>query len=172
MNLQQAINFIKPAITPTNGLWADIGAGTGTFTLALDQILDKDSTIYATDKNPHGLWRLEMSNCKLIIEEHDFNNDFNLPMMDGIVLANALHYSDNPKGTIENILKILKPGGTFILIEYEKKEPLIPWIPYPIPFGNFEKLAEQCDLCKPEIIAKIPSSYGHEHIYLASARKV
>ena len=151
----------------------DIGAGSGLFTLALDTLLPKDSTIYAADKNPHLLYSLQLEHCKLVIEELDFNRPIanHLPLMDGIVMANTLHYADHPLTVLENILKLLKPGGLFVLIEYELSTPLKPWIPYPIPFKAFEKLAEATQLTQLIELARTPSAYGHQHIYLAKAIK-
>jgi len=36
VQLSAAINFLEPAIPKQQGRWADIGAGTGIFTQALD----------------------------------------------------------------------------------------------------------------------------------------
>jgi len=166
MELNTAIDFLKPAIPAEKGVWADIGAGSGIFTLALDTLLPKDSTIYAADKNPHLLYKLQLENSTLIIEELDFNRPVssNLPLLDGIVMANTLHYAEHPLSVLDNILKLLKPGGLFVLIEYELSKPLRPWIPYPIPFQAFEKLAEATQLSQVIELARIPSSYGHQHI--------
>ena len=171
MELNTAIDFISPAISPTHGVWADLGAGTGIFTLALDHILEPGSTIYAADKNPHMLYKLQLAHCQLIIEELDFTRDFSLPPMDGIVMANALHYAKDQVAALSRVVDCLKPGGTLLLIEYETERPLPTWIPYPIPFKAFESLAARTGLTRPQEISRMPSAYGHEHIYLAAAEK-
>ena len=173
MELKTAIDFLRLAIPQEKGVWADIGAGSGIFTLALDTLLPKGSTIYAADKNPHLLYKLQLENSALVIEELDFNRPVSnqLPLLDGIVMANTLHYAEHPRPALENILKLLKPGGLFVLIEYELSTPLRPWIPYPIPFKEFEKLAAVLQLARPTELARIPSSYGHQHIYLAHTVK-
>lgn len=171
MDLKTAINFIRAAVLPAQGNWADIGAGSGIFTLALDQILEPGSTIYAADKNPHMLYKLQLEHCQLVIEELDFTRNFKLPPLDGIVMANALHYAEDQQQALRKVAACLKPGGTLLLIEYETDKPLRTWIPYPIPFEKLERLAAQSGLTKPEEIGRVPSAYGHEHIYLASAVK-
>lgn len=171
MTIDEAKSFISPAIDTTKSLWADIGAGTGIFTQALDQLIAPGSHIYAMDKNPHSLYSLQVNNSALHIEEQDFNKPFDYPEMDGIIMANTLHYAENPKQVLENILSILKPGGIFILIEYETERPLKPWIPYPVPFDRFLKITEDLSLSIPQVLAKRPSAYGHDHIYLAKATK-
>ena len=171
MKIEEAVSFISTAIDSSKSRWADIGAGTGVFTVALDQLLVSGSHIYAMDKNPHSLYSLNLNNCQLHIEEQDFNRTFDYPEMDGIIMANTLHYAEYPKQVMENILKILKPGGSFILIEYETNRPLKPWIPYPVPFEYFLEIAKELPLSVPQILQKRPSTYGHDHIYLAKSIK-
>ena len=67
---------------------ADIGAGTGIFTLALDQLLAKESTIYSIDKQTTALHHLELNICTLEVITQDFDEPFDLPQMDGIIMAN------------------------------------------------------------------------------------
>lgn len=171
MDHQAAINFLRPAIPDEAGIWADIGAGTGTFTLALDQLLPSGSTIYAADKNPHLLYRLQLQRNRLIVEELDFNRPYVLPQLDGILLANTLHYAEEPLPVLNRLLQFLKPGGHLVFIEYQTQQALKPWIPYPIPFEKFEALAAATALSQPEELTRIPSTYGHDWIYLAHAIK-
>lgn len=171
MKLNEAIDFIQNVVISKKGRWADIGAGSGIYTQALDQILEPESVIYAADKNPHMLYQLRLERCELRIEELDFTRDFSLPPLDGILMANALHYAPNPQEVLEKVVNCLKPGGQLLLIEYETKRPLSPWIPYPVPFQKFCDLAPKAGLGEPQQVNQIPSAYGHEHIYLAVAAK-
>ena len=91
--------------------------------------------------------------------------------MDGIIMANALHYAQRPPEVLKNVLEHLKPGGAFLLIEYETRDPRPPWVPYPLPFATFQQMAPEAGLTEPELLAKVPSQYGHEHIYSAFCRK-
>ena len=117
MTTQTAIDLIKGGINDTNGTWADIGAGTGMFTIALHEILSS-GTIYAVDKNPHVLWSLKGTDkVQIIVEEADFTHPMDLPQLDGIVMANALHYAEDPIPVITNIVEWLKPGGVLIKLE-------------------------------------------------------
>lgn len=167
MSPQQAISLIKGAIDSRQSTWADIGAGTGMFTLALREMLTS-GTIYAVDKSPHALWRLPLNGgVKIEVVEGDFTKKMELPIVDNILMANALHYAEDPIPVLKNVLTHLRPGGQFVLIEYETEQAIPPWVPYPIPFSNFEKIAEECGLSKPEKIGQVPTRYGHEHIYSA-----
>jgi SAM-dependent methyltransferase len=105
------------------------------------------------------------------IVEGDFNRNMEFPMVDNILMANALHYAEDPISVLKNVLNHLKPGGQFILIEYETERAISQWVPYPIPFSCFQKIALACGLSEPIEIGKVPSTYGHEHIYAALSKK-
>ena len=118
------------------------------------------------------LQSLQLKNCLLEIVQEDFNEPLDLPSLDGLLIANALHYSRHPIQTLENLLQYLHSGGTFILMEYELEQPRGHWIPYPITFRKFQKIAEPLPLTEPVEKARIPSVYGNNYIYLACCRKI
>ncbi len=152
--------------------WADIGAGTGVFTVALQAMLTSGSVVWAVDKNPHVLWNLpEQNGVSIRVEEGNFERTMHLAPFDGIVMANALHYAANPQPVLDNVLQHLKPGGTFILIEYDTDRANPPWVPYPISWAKFQALAPQVGLQTPERIHQVSSRYGYEYIYSAMALK-
>ncbi len=103
------------------------------------------------------------------IVEGNFFGKMEFPKVDGILMANALHYAADPVVVLKNVLGHLKPAGTFIFIEYETSTPNPPWIPYPIPFANFKKFASQCGLSEPVEIGRELSQYGQQHIYAAQS---
>jgi len=168
MELKSAIHLINSANTSLGGIWADIGAGTGLFCQALDQLLPLEASIYAVDKNPHVLYNLSLSKGRNFhIVEGNFEQKMELPICDGILMANALHYSRNPQKTLENILQYLRVGSELLIIEYETSIPNPPWVPYPLPFSTLEKILKQFPLSDPIEIGRVPSRYGASHIYAA-----
>lgn len=172
MTIQEAIHFIQPAIPKERGIWADIGAGNGIFALALDRLLSPQSIVYALDKNIQALNNMRLKNSTLIVEAFDFNEDSNLPPLDGMLMANTLHYSATPELVLQKLLKNLKPNGTFILIEYELNQPRGHWIPYPIPFKQLQIMADSLPITSPIELARVPSVYGNNYIYLAKSLKI
>ncbi len=171
MTSSDALTLLRPAISSPTGAWADLGAGTGMFTLALRQLLES-GTIYAVDKNPHVLWSIAGgSPVEVIVHEADFTRPLELPPLDGIVMANALHYAPDPVATLKNILTCLRPGAPFLLVEYETEQARPPWIPYPLPFRRFVEVALEAGLSEPEELARVASDYGRRYIYSALARK-
>ncbi|MEP6645540.1 MAG: class I SAM-dependent methyltransferase [Saprospiraceae bacterium] len=167
MILQEAIDLIRPGIRNTSGTWADIGAGTGMFTLALMEILE-EGKIIALDKSPHALYSiLSTVSIEFEILEGDFQHPLLLPRLDGIIMANALHYAQDPIFVLHNILKSLKKESPLILIEYDTEMPNQPWVPYPVSFHRFTILCEHAGLKKPELIATHQSIYQDGNIYSA-----
>ena len=170
MNIQEAVNLIRPGIKHTQGTWADIGAGTGVFTKALMHLLPEGQVI-AVDKNPHLLYDIEATpSVSIKVIDADFNQPLNLPPLDGIVMANALHYASDPLSTLRNVLSSLKKEGSFILIEYDTETPNNPWVPYPVSLNRFKELCSKVGLSAPELIGTRNSIYQDGKMYVAVCR--
>ncbi|MDX2301796.1 MAG: class I SAM-dependent methyltransferase [Microscillaceae bacterium] len=169
MQISEAISLIQSGIpTEKSGVWADFGAGTGIFTQALQHMLPAASTIYALDKSPLLLYQIpQQTDQKLVVVEGDFTRSMDLPMLDGIILANALHYASDHLSTLQNILNYLYDRGTLILVEYEQETPRPPWVPFPVSFRRLQGLASELGLEAPQKLHQMPSVYGYEMIYSA-----
>ena len=186
MTIEEAVELISDAVFPRTGTWADIGAGTGLFTRALIEILENGKVI-AVDKSPHSLYASEflsglqsqihqpnsqISNPKLQIEivEADFHKELHLPPLDGILMANSLHYASDHILVLRNVLATLKPGGTFILIEYDTDKPNRPWVPNPISFKKFKELCEGVGLREPMLMGRKKSIYQDGEMYVSATQ--
>ncbi|MEM0996013.1 MAG: class I SAM-dependent methyltransferase [Bacteroidota bacterium] len=167
MQLTQAISLLQSAVPAETGEWADIGAGTGLFTQALDQILGAGSTVFALDKNPHSLWYLRLQHAQLRVEEGDFTRKLLLPVLSGMVMANALHYAPNPGAVLTNLRAHLKPEGRLVLVEYDTDRPNPPWVPFPISRARLPEIAMPAGFAAPTFTADMPSAFGHAQIYVA-----
>jgi SAM-dependent methyltransferase len=154
-------------------VWADFGSGSGAFTFALAELLGAGAQIHSIDTNP---WvferqkeelRLRFPGIILIDHKADFMHPIDLPELDGIVMANSLHFV--PRGhqmSVVNLLKgYLNPGGRLILVEYNVDRGNY-WVPYPLSFHSWEGLAQKCGFSSSHILAKKPSSFLNE-IYSA-----
>ena len=180
MTLKEAIDLIRPGIIPAYGTWADIGAGTGLFTRALMEILEEGKVI-AVDKSPHVLYesgidnttshRNSNLNSKILVEimEGDFHNPLQLPPLDGIIMANALHYANDHVSVLKNVLTSLKPEGSFILIEYDTNKPNPPWVPNPVSLERCKELFAAVGLNDPELIGRRKSVYNDGEMYVVRA---
>lgn len=134
--------FTSDAIGKIGGTWADFGAGDGNFTLALREMVGMNAVIYAVDRDNRDLDALKArvsGDVKLI--QADFTQPLNLPPLDGVIMANALHFVRDQAAMLRQIHGCLKLGGRLILVEYDFKLPR-PYVPHPIAQTRFAALVE------------------------------
>ena len=175
MKIEEAVKLIEEAVVKKPSVWADLGAGSGTFTLALAEILGFDSIIFAVDKNLNILrdqLKIQYNRSTIHLYEENFSQQMDfLPPLDGIVMANSLHYiADQPSFLARLCENHLKEGGTLVVVEYDRFE-ADSWVPYPLPLPYFERLASQIGLTLPEQIGRKKSIYGNQDLYSAYCHK-
>jgi ubiquinone/menaquinone biosynthesis C-methylase UbiE len=171
MTLQDATKLLNGSILRNNKpqTWADLGAGTGTFTNALSTFLTNGSTIYAIDQNPTSLAeiRIQNKNVKLITQSKDFQTGISdLPFLDGIVMANSLHYVEEQDVFLSQIRERLKPDGVIVVVEYERKSSN-EWVPFPVPYNHLVRMAEHTDFREVRKLNEHPSVFEKITIYCA-----
>src|SRR5512143_2464105 len=141
MDVNDAVELIRDAVGGGDGtgVWADLGAGTGTFTRALARILDAGSTIYAVDDDASAVVALRAwatTTARVIAVKADFRQPLDLPglgaaLLDGILLANALHFVADAERVLTRLAQRVRAGGRIVVVEYDRRAPG-PWVPYPI----------------------------------------
>ncbi len=159
-------------------VWADIGAGTGNFALALATLLASSSTIYAVDRDKAALeslrqaTRREPARCHVETVHADFRCPLDLPPLDGALAANSLHFHADHRGMLSHILDRLRPNGILLIVEYDVSVPR-PWIPHPLSFKCFTALAAKMNLSMPRLIGTKHSRWSANGImYAAVARNI
>lgn len=165
------VALIEPGIAVRGGIWADFGSGSGAFTLALADLLGPGARIYSIDRDRRGLQR-QRSDCSrlflattLHLIVADFTRPLDLPPLDGVVMANSLHFQRDKDVVLRQILGYLKPGGRLILVEYNADRGNH-WVPYPLSFPIWEALAERSGFASTRLLATRPSRFLGE-IYSA-----
>ncbi len=168
MDHNDHVNLLRPADLPLGGIYADFGAGGGAFTLALRELVGLDATIYAVDKDRSSLARLESNHHtrfnttrNLILLPKDFSRPLDLPPLDGIVMANSLHFSRNKDKILRHVRDFLKPNGTLMIVEYNVDTGNF-WVPHPLRFETFQSLAQRAGFTEPKLLAKAPSRFLKE----------
>jgi len=162
------VNLLKPADLPRGGIWADFGAGSGAFTLALSDLIGLGAEIYAIDKDRAGLGRLERSHREhfgtsqnLHLVRADFTGALSLPPLDGIVMANSLHYFKDQIKLLRHVQSFLKLNGALLLVEYNADSGNL-WVPYPLSFETYCGLAPRAGFSEPRLLATVPSRFLRE----------
>jgi ubiquinone/menaquinone biosynthesis C-methylase UbiE len=164
MDHNDHVSLLRPS-NLAQGIYADFGAGSGAFTLALRELVGLDSTIYAVDKDRASLNQLESAHRarfnttrNLILLPNDFSRPLDLPPLDGIVMANSLHFFKEKEKILRHVREFLKPNGTLILVEYNVDSGNM-WVPYPMTFETWRALAPRAGFTEPHLLAKVPSRF-------------
>jgi len=152
MKQTDAVSLLQNAITGNqHQRWADLGCGGGTFTIALNSILPAGSHLIAIDKNAQNLPNF----LKADFEKED------LPLsgLDGILMANSLHYvRDKPK-LVKKLEACFVANPTFLIVEYDTTRSN-PWVPYPINYQNLLQLFTGLGYSTINKLAEAPSRFG------------
>ena len=106
---------------------ADIGAGSGYFTLRLAKHVGPSGRVYAVDVSPDMIRHLNtrvrdagLTNVSTILAPPD---DPVLPQpVDRFVIVDVWHHIDDQPGYLAKMKKLLKPGGRVVMIDFHKRE--------------------------------------------------
>lgn len=165
MELNEAIELIRyEGIAGTAAsAWADLGCGSGLFSRALTGLLQAGSIVYAIDKEPVSLESTNGVTIKPL--QLDFvANPLPLQNLDGILMANSLHYVKDQYGFIKKAGACLKPGGSFLIIEYDTDN-ANPWVPYPLSYHSLLKLFHRAGYPNITRLHEHASIYRRANIY-------
>lgn len=136
-------------------MWADLGAGEGNFTRALATLLGHGARITAVDKDARALRAIGGG---IETRVADFTKPLDLRELDGVVMANSLHFVRDKRPVLEAVRAMLRPGGRLIVVEYETDRGN-PWVPHPFSFATWQRLASEAGFVGTERIGSVPSRY-------------
>ena len=163
----KARTLIGEGIPGTGGVWADAGCGNGIFTSALYTAIQPGGLIYAIDRNRYALDALSRNfaesypEASLHLLNSDFTGPLDLPPLAGLLMANSLHFVDDKRPIVGQLVKLLQPGGRLIVVEYNTVQGNMA-VPHPIDESEFLRLAASVGLQAPRILARIPSTFLRE----------
>ncbi len=171
MEHRDAVSLIAAGATATGERWADLGAGSGVFTRALSELLGPEGSVVAVDRNARALQEIGTPPAAAIkLYRADFTGALELAPLDGLLLANSLHFVRRQERALRQLLRHLCPDGKILLVEYDVRQPS-PWNPYPVPPGRFEALAAAVGLQDVTELGRRPSRFGGRDLYVAAAHK-
>jgi SAM-dependent methyltransferase len=158
------VDLIRDGVTGGGTVWADLGSGAGAFTLALADLLGPGSTIHSVDRDARALRAQARSLAARFgdVAVHqivaDFTEPMALPDLDGVVMANSLHFVRDKLPVLRRVTSHLRDGGRFVLVEYDADRGN-PWVPHPLSFGSWTKLAGEAGLRDTRRIGLVPSRF-------------
>jgi trans-aconitate methyltransferase len=156
---------------PPAATWADLGCGDGLFTRALATLLPEGSTIHAMDRDAAALRRLPPSHdgTRILAHEGDFTDrPWPFGGLDGLLMANALHYvRDQP--AFLSACETSLARRRVLLVEYDTDSPS-PWVPYPIGRDTAIGLFARAGYASITPLGTRPSIYQRAGMYALLAK--
>jgi ubiquinone/menaquinone biosynthesis C-methylase UbiE len=147
--------------------WADLGCGSGTFTLALASLLKPQSIIHAVDSDIAALKQIPGDYHGVIIEKQkmDFEKEtLQLKNLDGLLMANSLHYIKDKRSFIQKAINCLEHDGRFLLVEYDTNI-ANQWVPYPVNFSSLTELFSNAGFSSIRKLQEKNSLFGRAKLY-------
>lgn len=176
MNHEDHVRLLEGAVPRAGGRWGDFGSGDGAFTLALADLLGPTGTIHSVDRDGRALARQQrrMAGRFPGVDVHyhhgDYTESLNLPPLDGLVMANALHFHRDKGPLVARLGAMLRASGRFVLVEYNTDRGNR-WVPHPLSFETWSALAPRHGLTTPRCLATAPSSFLGEFFAALSFRR-
>lgn len=173
MTHEDAVSFLSAGVETPGGSWADLGAGAGTFSQVLSELLGRAGTVVAVDRDSRALERIvtpPASGAAIRTYHADFTGPLVLSDLDGLLLANSLHFVTRQERVLARLVSYLKPRGRVLVVEYDNEQ-RSPWNPYPVPMRRFRQLAVTTGLRDLRELNRRPSLFGGRELYVAVAVK-
>jgi ubiquinone/menaquinone biosynthesis C-methylase UbiE len=153
---------------------ADVGAGSGYFTIRMSRRVGPRGIVYAVDVQPGMLdllrRRVDAEGMTNVVPVLGAVDDPRLPgaALDLILMVDVYHEFSEPQRMLRRMRDALKPGGRLVLLEYRKEDPRVP-----IRFEHKMSVAE----AKMEVesegfnLARVDSALPRQHILVFTKRK-
>ncbi|MHB8645008.1 MAG: class I SAM-dependent methyltransferase [Thermomicrobiales bacterium] len=168
MNHTDHVALLRAGVGDRTGeehaVWADLGSGGGAFTLALAELLGSGGVIHSVDRDRGALKEQErvmharFPATQVQYHTADFTQPLDLPALDGIVIANALHFVPEKMAVVRQLRALLRPGGRLILVEYDTDRGNR-WVPYPLSYSAWAALARSAGFTTTRLLATVPSRF-------------
>ena len=160
------VALIRDAFAPDEAgrTWLELGSGTGAFTLALAELLGTEGTIHSVDRDRGAL----SAQAKVVHARfpttrlHQRTADFTRPLgfngMDGVLMANSLHFVKDKAPVLALVRSYLRPGGAFVLVEYDADRGNL-WVPHPIGYTTWLAAAPSAGFSQTHLLGRVPSRF-------------
>ncbi len=164
MDHRDHVRLIRDGVIGGGPHWADLGSGDGAFTLALAELLGAGGSIDSVDRDGRALEvqsrRMGASFPQVTLTLHvaDFSAPVDLPPLDGIVMANSLHFERDPLTVLRLVGGYLRPPGRLVIVEYDTDHGNT-WVPYPMSYPTWAALAAQAGFRGTRKLGAVPSRF-------------
>jgi ubiquinone/menaquinone biosynthesis C-methylase UbiE len=149
------VALIKDGVGEGGGHWADLGAGEGAFTSALADLLGPEAHITAVDQDASAVRAIK---GRFDVRVADFTSPLDLQDLDGVLMANSLHFVRDKRAVLKAVRAMLRPGGRLIVVEYGTDRGN-PWVPHPFTYEQWETSAAQAGFRNTRLLRTVPSRW-------------
>ena len=157
MNQSDLVALIREGVAGAGPRWADLGAGEGNFTIALASLLSAGAHITAVDRDGGALRQLE-GRPGLETRTADFTRPLGLVGLDGVLMANSLHFVRDKRPVLVLVRQMLASAGRLVIVEYGTDHGN-PWVPHPFSYARWEKMAAEAGFTGTRLLKTIPSRH-------------
>ncbi|MEX2047326.1 MAG: class I SAM-dependent methyltransferase [Chloroflexota bacterium] len=155
------VGLLQAGVT-RGGRWADLGAGTGAFTRALAELVGPEGEVIAIDRDRGALRQLDRAlrpgAATVRTLDADFTKPIDLESLDGIVMANSLHFVRDKAPVLGLVRRMLRPSGRLLLVEYDADKGNH-WVPHPLSFETWRALSDASGFRDTRELASVPSRF-------------
>jgi ubiquinone/menaquinone biosynthesis C-methylase UbiE len=170
MTHDEAVALIAAMDHGAPAVWADLGCGDGTFTLALASLLPPGSIIHAMDLDASLLRRIPRKYAGASIITHAGNftaMPWPFGRVNGVMLANALHYVRDRSSFLRACEPAMIAPRRFIIVEYDTDR-ANSWVPYPTSREVLKRTFAELNYRSFRILGSRPSIYRRAPLYAAA----
>jgi ubiquinone/menaquinone biosynthesis C-methylase UbiE len=167
------VALIRDAVIPGE-TWLELGSGTGAFTLALAELLGTGGTVHSVDRDGGALAtqakavRSRFDAVRLDQRTADFTHDLGVSGMDGVLMANSLHFVKDKAPVLALARSYLKPAGKLVLVEYDADRGN-PWVPHPMSYATWLRVAPAAGFSGTRLLGRVRSRFLNA-IYASESR--
>ena len=155
MDHDDLVGLIRGGVEEPGGRWADLGAGEGNFTRALADLLGPAARIVAVDRDSTALRALD---GRFETRVADFTRPLDLHDLDGVLMANSLHFVREKQPVLQAVRDMIKPGGRLVIVEYDADRGN-PWVPHPFSYVTWETMAARAGFKNTRLLSTYPSRW-------------
>ena len=158
------VRLLRKGVLGGGKTWADLGSGEGAFTLALADLLGPTGSIHTVDRDARALQvqvralRDAFPSVSVTPLVADFTMLLGLPLLDGIVMANSLHFERDKLAVLRLARGYLRSAGRLVLVEYDADHGN-PWVPFPLSFRSWATVATEAGFRETQRLASVPSRF-------------